>query len=172
MFDVWFGLDCVCCNIEHLSNIDEICNSMLSSLTKSFFISEFGYEATKWLIEQRSIVGIGTECPDIELTQKGEVKLLLSTRGHFSIMQLTNVDQLPMRGFSVTMAPLKLQVKFIYSEKATKFCKISTNYLSYLCTASQIIGGDFAKFCGLLRIYVLVYISWLLDHVIFLKLRR
>jgi len=70
---------------------------------------EFGYEATKWLIEQRSIVGIGTECPDIELTQKGEVKLLLSTRGHFSIMQLTNVDQLPMRGFSVTMAPLKLQ---------------------------------------------------------------
>ena len=80
------------------------------SLTKSFFISEFGYEATKWLIEQRSIVGIGTECPDIELTQKGEVKLLLSTRGHFSIMQLTNVDQLPMRGFSVTMAPLKLQV--------------------------------------------------------------
>ena len=106
---------------------------MLSiSLTKSFFISEFGYEATKWLIEQRSIVGIGTECPDIELTQKGEVKLLLATRGHFSIMQLTNVDQLPMRGFSVTMAPLKLQVKFIYSEKATKFCKISTNYLSYV----------------------------------------
>ena len=86
----------------------------------SFFISEFGYEATKWLIEQRSIVGIGTECPDIELTQKGEVKLLLSTRGHFSIMQLTNVDQLPMRGFSVTMAPLKLQVKLIYSENATK----------------------------------------------------
>ena len=24
-----------------------------------------------------------------------------------------------------------------------------------LCTASQIIGGDFAKFCGLLRIYEL-----------------
>ena len=43
-------------------------------------------------------------------------------------------------------------VKFIYSEKATKFCKISTNYLSYVCTASQIIGGDFAKICGLLRI--------------------
>ena len=56
------------------------------------------------------MVGIGTECPDIELTQKGQVKLLLATRGHFSVMQLTNVDQLPMRGFSVTLAPLKLQV--------------------------------------------------------------
>ena len=40
-------------------------------------------------------------------------------------------------------------VKFIYSEKTTKFCEISTNYLT------DIIGGDFAKFCGLLRIYEL-----------------
>ena len=45
-------------------------NSMLF-LAKSFFISEFGYESTKWLLEQRSVVGIGTECPEIELTQKG-----------------------------------------------------------------------------------------------------
>ena len=35
-------------------------------------------------------------------------------------------------------------VKFIYSEKATKFCEISTVDLYY--------GGDFAKFCGLLSI--------------------
>ena len=27
--------------------------------------------------------------------------------------------------------------------------------LFVLCTASQVIGGDFAKFCGLLRIYEL-----------------
>ena len=46
-------------------------------------------------------------------------------------------------------------VKFIYSEKATKFCKISTLYLSYVSSNSQIYGGDFAKFCGLLRIYEL-----------------
>ena len=38
-----------------------------------------------------------------------------------------------------------LQVKFIYSEKATI-------YLSYLCSNGQINGGDFANFCGLLRI--------------------
>ena len=24
IYDVWFGRDCVCSNIEHLSNIDEI----------------------------------------------------------------------------------------------------------------------------------------------------
>ena len=29
--------------------------------------------------------------------------------------------------------------------------------LFVLCTATQIIGGDFAKFCGLLRIYELYY---------------
>ena len=43
------------------------------------------------------------------------------------------------------------EVKFIYSEKAKKFFKISTNYLTG--RKGQIIGGDFAKFCGLLRIY-------------------
>ena len=85
-------------------------------------VSEFGYDATKWLLEQRSVVGIGTECPDVELTQKGQVKMLLATRGHFSIMQLTNVDQLPMRGFSVTMAPLKLQV-CNFSLRNCVFCK-------------------------------------------------
>jgi hypothetical protein len=48
------------------------------------------------------------------------------------------------------------RVKFIYSEKATKFCEIFTNSLTgkwhYI---GQIIGGDFVKFCGLLRIWTL-----------------
>ena len=34
---------------------------------------------------------------------------------------------------------------------------LNLNYLFVLCTASQIIGGDFAKFCGLLRIYEIYY---------------
>ena len=49
-------------------------------------------------------------------------------------------------------------VKFIYSEKANKFCEISNvdlSYPTYVHSASQIYGGDFAKFCGLLRIYEL-----------------
>ena len=45
-----------------------------------------------------------------------------------------------------------LILKIIYSEKVTKFCEIFTfDYSTY----SQKIGEDFAKFCGLLRIYEL-----------------
>ena len=46
-------------------------------------------------------------------------------------------------------------LKFIHSEKATKFCEISTVDLTYVLSASQIFSGDFAIFCGLLRIYEL-----------------
>ena len=52
---------------------------------------------------------------------------------------------------------MSIQQKFIYSEKASKFCKISTVDLTGT-TLGQIYGGDFTKFCGLLRIYEL-YIS-------------
>ena len=44
-------------------------------------------------------------------------------------------------------------VKFIYSEKATKFCEISTLPLTVYKYCSQKLIEDFAKFCGLLRIY-------------------
>ena len=48
--------------------------------------------------------------------------------------------------------------KFIYSEKATNFSKI---YKFVLCSNGHIYGGDFAKFCGILRIYELYY-----NHVV------
>ena len=41
-------------------------------------------------------------------------------------------------------------VKFIYSEKATNFCEISTVDLSYVVTVKS-YSGDFTKFCGLLK---------------------
>ena len=44
-------------------------------------------------------------------------------------------------------------VKFIYSEKATKFCEIFTLLLSYVVLVKK--GEYFAKFCGVLRIYEL-----------------
>ena len=44
--------------------------------------------------------------------------------------------------------------KFIYSVNATKFCKISTNYLTGSILGQKIC-GDFVKLCGLLRIYLL-----------------
>ena len=45
-------------------------------------------------------------------------------------------------------------IKFIYSEKATKFWEIFTVDLT-VTTLGQIYGGDFAKICGLHRIYEL-----------------
>ena len=47
-----------------------------------------------------------------------------------------------------------LLLKFIYSEKATKFLRnlpLTFDYSTY----SQKLGEDFEKFCGLLRIYEL-----------------
>ena len=46
---------------------------------------------------------------------------------------------------------LSFTLKFTYSEKATNFYEIST----VVCSNGQIYIGDFAKFCGLLRIYEL-----------------
>ena len=45
-------------------------------------------------------------------------------------------------------------LKFIYSEKATKFCGISIVGLFYIVPVKpKAYGRDFAKFCGLLRIF-------------------
>ena len=57
---------------------------------------------------------------------------------------------------------MNANLMFIYSDKATQFCEI--HQLFVLCTVSQIIGGDFATFCGLLRIYELYNHLELLDE--------
>ena len=36
MLDVWFGCDCICCKIEHLSNIDEIFRHTLLHIGLNF----------------------------------------------------------------------------------------------------------------------------------------
>ena len=36
-------------------------------------------------------------------------------------------------------AAVLFQIKFIYSEKATKFCEISTNYLSYVLPVKKLV---------------------------------
>ena len=50
--------------------------------------------------------------------------------------------------------PLEASVKFIYSEKATKILR-NLHQIFDWHYIEQIFGGDFAKFCGLLRIYEL-----------------
>ena len=44
-----------------------------------------------------------------------------------------------------------IDLKFIYSEKATKICEISTNYLTGMAVHNW---WRFAKLCGLLRILI------------------
>ena len=62
---------------------------------------------------------------------------------------------LTAKNLSVELMKRVVKVKFIYSEKATNFYEISTADLSHVSSNGQIYGGDFAKFCGLLRIYEL-----------------
>ena len=73
------------------------------------------------------------------------VKGLTSKQQSFCIKILQNKDLLRQLTSTAT-------IKFIYSEKATNFCEICTVDWSY----GQIFGGDFSKFCGLLRIYELI----------------
>ena len=71
------------------------------------------------------------------------------------------------RGDCSYSSPLKYQslqchtisLKFIYSEKTTKFCEVSTVDLTGTTYIGQIYGGDFAKICVLLRIYELYVVQ-------------
>ena len=56
--------------------------------------------------------------------------------------------------FFIKARKLLLHIKFIYSEKATKFCEIFPLLLTTVHTVKS-KGEDFAKICGLLRIYEL-----------------
>ena len=80
---------------------------------------------------------------------------------HPVYLQLIGIDLSQMRSlfWREELYIVGTYLKLIYSEKATKFCEISTNYFTgstknwqYI---GQIIGEDFAKFCGLLRMYEL-----------------
>ena len=62
-----------------------------------------------------------------------------------------------------------LLLKFIYLYILMRpqiFFEISTIDLSYICSASQIYSEDFAKFCGLLRMYEFIYVYSLLKRKI------
>ena len=73
-------------------------------------ISGFGEDSVSWLIRERNIRGIGTECVDIELPGKtgNAVKQLIAARNRYSIVQLTNLEKLPNKGILTTVAPMKL----------------------------------------------------------------
>ena len=64
----------------------------------------------------------------------------------------------PEQRFHETLSSKHLsgpKLKFMYSEKAIKFCEISTIDLTITTYIGQIYGGDSKKICGLLRLYEL-----------------
>ena len=79
---------------------------------------------------------------------------------------MKKIDSFPKHLESITHVcrPILLAyIKFIYSEKATKFCEISTVDLSYVAPIKSTVEilKKFAKFCGLLRVYELYYLAGL-----------
>ena len=94
--------------------------------------------------------------------------ILVSKAGPIVVQQLCGVPWSRVKGqlilkclFDVfnsskkQMKTIWVEVKFIYSEKATNFWEIYTVDLTVTMCIGQIYGGDFAKICGLLRIYEL-----------------
>ena len=73
-------------------------------------LSGFSGDAVEWLIGERDIAGLGTECIDVELGWKtrNAVKLQLAAANRVSLVQLANLAQLPPAGIEITVAPLKL----------------------------------------------------------------
>jgi len=58
-------------------------------------ISGFSADAVTWLLGERGISGLGTECADIELPWKTKqaVKLELANNNRFSVVQVRDVGQ-------------------------------------------------------------------------------
>ncbi|MDR7126739.1 cyclase family protein [Pseudotabrizicola sp. 4114] len=71
-------------------------------------------EAIQWLIEERDIIGFGTETIGTDAGQAGNFALpfpahsLLHGAGKYGLQCLTNLDKLPARGAIIVSAPLKV----------------------------------------------------------------
>lgn len=71
-------------------------------------------EAVRWLVEERDIIGFGTETIGTDAGQAGNFPLpfpahsLLHGAGRYGLQCLTNLDKLPARGAIILSAPLKV----------------------------------------------------------------
>lgn len=71
-------------------------------------------DAIRWLIEERDIIGFGTETIGTDAGQAANFELpfpahnLLHGAGRYGLQCLTNLDNLPVRGAVIISAPLKV----------------------------------------------------------------
>lgn len=68
-------------------------------------------EAAKWLVSERNIHAVGLDTPSIDYGQSTEFKshVNLMTKNVPAFENLTNLDQLPSKGFQVVALPMKIK---------------------------------------------------------------
>ena len=74
-------------------------------------IAGFGKSAIDWLLAKTTFVGIGVDTLSIELgrTQACYVHQTLTKANKYGLECLANLQKLPLRGFTVTVLPLKIE---------------------------------------------------------------
>ena len=99
-------------------------------------------------ILQKKVEKNASECTRNHLTMPLS-KCVLIIQLHELLIQIHHI-------LMESPSPLSLWIFFLqYCKVHIPILRRSQKFLSYVCTASQMIGGDFAKFCGLLGIYEL-----------------
>jgi kynurenine formamidase len=68
-------------------------------------------EAAQWLVDKRDIHAIGLDTPSIDYGQSKEFRshVILLSENIPAFENLTNLDQLPAKGFEVIALPMKIK---------------------------------------------------------------
>ena len=86
-------------------------SSSINYLLISYVVAGLAPSAAKWLVQNRNIVGVGIEGPSIDFGQTRTVEshTVLAAANKFIIENLnSNMNRLPFRGATITVAPLNL----------------------------------------------------------------
>ena len=93
-----------------------------------------------------------------------QLQTAIEESGAFVVFKIlpSNIDQQEEENSKPKAGKAAKVLKFIYSEKATKFCEVSTLLLSYAVPVKSKV--DISQYCGLLRIHEL-YILVIIWHI-------
>ena len=93
-----------------MSKVSRSCNRFKKYRIVISHYAGFGKSGIDWLMSKTSCVGIGVDTLSIELgrTQECYVHRTLTRGNRYGIECLANLEQLPAKGFTVTVLPLKI----------------------------------------------------------------
>ena len=71
----------------------------------------YSAEAVQFLIEQRQVRGVGLDTMSVDygLSRDFAVHHVLGKAGRYGLENLANLDKLPPRGFTMFIAPMKIE---------------------------------------------------------------